>query len=483
MEYSFEFSKAMIYINSQKKTLAEIQKETGCDVILNGGLYNMVTFRPLCHLKADGKVYSTDQYKYWGYGWDNADTQLQMVNSYDGLDNYICCTALVKDGKATSLHYDAAQGGKRGRTAVGTLTDGKTIIFCSKDGTSVAMRPEQLQQHCLVNGWKDAIMLDSGGSSQCITPEGKITSTRKVHNVLCFWLKEEGTKKDNKTQEVVKPMGRKSLGSSGLDLIKSFEGCRLTAYKPVSTEKYWTIGWGHYGSDVTQGMKITQARADELLLQDVADSVSFVNNPVYVPITASLNQNQFDALVSFTFNCGAGNLKTLCANRTAAQIAAKIPAYNKSGGKVLNGLVRRRAAEQALFNKAVGSTDTSIEPTTVKEVQTWLNRTFSSGLTLDGLYGSNTKKALVKALQKELGVTADGIFGAKTKAAVKTLKNGDKGTLVKILQCFLICRKQHVTADGIFGDATEVALKAVQSYYKIDNDGIAGKMTFQALCS
>lgn len=188
MEYGFEFSKARIYINSQKKSLADIQDETGCDVILNGGLYNMITFKPLCHLKADGKVYSKDQYKYWGYGWNGADSKLQMVNSYDALDNYICCTAMVKDGKATSLIYNADQGGVRGRTAIGTK-DGKTVIFCSKDGSAEAMTPEALQKHCLDSGWQDAVMLDSGGSSQCITPEGKITSTRKVHNVLCFWLK------------------------------------------------------------------------------------------------------------------------------------------------------------------------------------------------------------------------------------------------------------------------------------------------------
>lgn len=189
MEYSFEFVKARIYINSQKKSLSAIQKETGCDVIINGGLYNMERFYPLCHLKADGKIYSADQYKYWGYGWNGADTKIQMVNTYGNLDNYICCTALVKDGEATSLHYDSAQGGKRGRTAIGTLPDGKTVIFCSKDGTTDAMTPEKLQQYCLVNGWKDAVMLDSGGSSQCITPKGQITSTRIVHNVLCFWLK------------------------------------------------------------------------------------------------------------------------------------------------------------------------------------------------------------------------------------------------------------------------------------------------------
>lgn len=187
MEYSFEFSKARIYINSQKKTLAAIQKETGCDVVLNGGLYNMATFKPLCHLKADGKVYSTDPYKYWGYGWDNADSKLQMVNDYVALDNYICCTAMVKGGKAVTMYYDAGQAGKRGRTAIGTK-GGKVVIFCSKDGTRDAMTPEALQQYCLKNGWTDAIMLDSGGSSQCITPTGKITSTRKVHNVLCFWF-------------------------------------------------------------------------------------------------------------------------------------------------------------------------------------------------------------------------------------------------------------------------------------------------------
>ena len=272
----------------------------------------------------------------------------------------------------------------------------------------------------------------------------------------------------------------RKLGFAGLSLIKEFEGCRLTAYKPVPTEKYYTIGWGHYGPDVTEGMKITQERADEFLLQDVAESVASVNNPKYCPITASLNQNQFDALVSFTFNCGAGNLKTLCANRTAAEIASKLPLYNKAGGKVLNGLVRRRAAEQALFNTAVLEKELTI--TTIKDVQLWLNRDFKAGLTQDGLYGSRMKTALVKALQKTLGVAADGIYGAKTNAAVKTLKVGSKGTLVKILQCFLICHKQQITADGAFGTKTKDALKAVQTLYKLKADGVAGKQTFSAIC-
>lgn len=474
MEYNFEILKARIYINSQKKSLADIQKETGCDVCINGGLYNMKTFKPLCHLKAAGKVLASDQYKYWGYGWNASDGVLSMVNSYETLDNFICCTALVKDGKATSLFYDPAQGGKRGRSAVGTLPNGKTVIFCSKDGTADAMTPEALQQYCMKQGWKDAIMLDSGGSSQCITPDGKITSTRKVHNVLCFWLKT------NKTQDVNDTMGKKKIGTAGLNLIKSFEGCRLTAYKAVPTEKYWTIGWGHYGSDVKRGDKITQAEADALLVKDVASSVAAVNNPAYCPITASLNQNQFDALVSFTFNCRAASLKTLCKGRTAAQIADKLTAYNKSGGKVLAGLVRRREAEQKLFNTPVETA--TAEPDTVKDVQTWLNRNFSSGLTPDGLYGTQTKRALVKALQKTLGVVADGIYGAKTEAAVKTLKKGSSGKQVEVLQGFLICRKQKLTLNGSYDDQTELAVRTIQGYHRITADGIAGKMTFRALC-
>lgn len=273
----------------------------------------------------------------------------------------------------------------------------------------------------------------------------------------------------------------RKLGYEGLLLIKNFEGCRLTAYKAVPTEKYYTIGWGHYGPDVDEDMVITQKQADALLLKDLEASVACVNNAKHCPITEDLNQNQFDALVSFCFNCGAGNLKKLCANRTASEIASMIPAYNKSGGKVLAGLVRRRAAEQELFNRPVLAEDLVIK--TIKDVQLWLNRDFSAGLMLDGLYGINTKKALVKALQKTLGVSADGIYGKKTDAAVKTLKVGSKGTLVKILQCFMICHKQKITADGIFGSKTELAVRIVQKNYKIDNDGIAGKMTFQALCS
>lgn len=130
---------------------------------------------------------------------------------------------------------------------------------------------------------------------------------------------------------------------TGLNLIKSFEGCRLTAYKDAVG--VWTIGWGHTGN-VYAGQKITQSEADTLLVNDLAKYEAKVDkyNDTY-----SWNQNEFDALVSFAYNIG--NIDQLTANGTRNRdvIANKILEYNKAGGKVLVGLAKRRTAEQGLF--------------------------------------------------------------------------------------------------------------------------------------
>ena len=147
----------------------------------------------------------------------------------------------------------------------------------------------------------------------------------------------------------------KPIGAAGLLLIKNFEGCRLKAYKPVPTEKYWTIGWGHYGPDVKEGQTITQAEADAMLVADCQRFADAVDNPANCPLTAKLNANQRDALISFTFNCGAGCLRTLCRGRSLAQICEAMSRYNLSGGKPLAGLTRRRKAEQTLFNTPVAT--------------------------------------------------------------------------------------------------------------------------------
>lgn len=218
-------------------------------------------------------------------------------------------------------------------------------------------------------------------------------------------------------------MANRKIGQAGRSLIKQYEGCRLAAYK--CSAGVWTIGYGHTAG-VHSGMTITQAQADAYLQQDVAKFEGYVNNPAYVPITANLNQNQFDALVSFAFNLGAGNLRKLCKGRTAAQIARTMPNYNKAAGKVLAGLKRRRAAEQALFNKPVSAAAPA--------------------------QNQNTEDY-----------------------NMKTIKKGSKGNAVKVWQIII-----GVTPDGKFGSGTESTTRDWQESHGLTVDGTVGPMSWKA---
>ncbi len=133
----------------------------------------------------------------------------------------------------------------------------------------------------------------------------------------------------------------------GLSLIKSFEGLRLLAYRDAVG--VWTVGYGATRG-VKAGMSVTKEQAERMLLNDVQRFEPEVERLVQVPLTG----NQWDALVSFTYNLGAANLEssTLLRKLNAgdyAGAAEQFPRWNKAGGKVLPGLVRRREAERVLF--------------------------------------------------------------------------------------------------------------------------------------
>lgn len=135
-----------------------------------------------------------------------------------------------------------------------------------------------------------------------------------------------------------------NIGNKGLDLIKSFEGCRLSAYKcPAGV---WTIGYGRT-QGVYEGMTITQDQADNMLREDVKYYADAVNQ---YQSRFNFNQEEFDSLTSFTYNCGVGSLANVmsCCN-TKQEIAEECKLYNKGGGVVLAGLVRRREEEYKLF--------------------------------------------------------------------------------------------------------------------------------------
>ena len=133
----------------------------------------------------------------------------------------------------------------------------------------------------------------------------------------------------------------------GIDLIKKFEGCRLEAYKcPAGI---WTIGYGHT-KGVKDGMIISREQAKEFLREDLKVYEKAVESCVKVP----LSQNQFDALVSFCYNCGSGALKTSTLLRLLnegkySEAGEQFLRWNKAGGKVLVGLTRRREEEREIF--------------------------------------------------------------------------------------------------------------------------------------
>ena len=182
-----------IYVNTAKRSLSQIQAETGADYIINGTLYNMSTFQPNCHLKVDGNVLYKPNYSVAGYAWnDGADISMDTLPD-PSQRNYIACTPLIVSGKPVSnLIYDPGQGGKRGRTAMGLKGD-RLALYCTKDGGSMARTPETLRDDLAAAGWESAVMLDGGGSSQCWFRGQTIKSTRAVHDLILVYLKGSDT--------------------------------------------------------------------------------------------------------------------------------------------------------------------------------------------------------------------------------------------------------------------------------------------------
>lgn len=147
-------------------------------------------------------------------------------------------------------------------------------------------------------------------------------------------------------------MANFKYSANGLALTKTFESLQLNAYQ--DSVGVWTIGYGHTGPGVQQDLTITADQASIFLAADVAWATTCVNKSV----TAAINQNQFDALVDFTFNLGCASLaqSTLLRMLNDGDLpgaAAQFLRWNRAGGKVLSGLTRRRQAEINLFNTPI----------------------------------------------------------------------------------------------------------------------------------
>ena len=133
----------------------------------------------------------------------------------------------------------------------------------------------------------------------------------------------------------------------GVALIKKFEGCELEAYQ--CSANVWTIGYGHT-KDVEKGDTITKEEAEQMLVDELHEYENYINKYVNV----ALSQNQFDALVSWVYNLGPANLKASTMLKVLndgkyEEVPYQMKRWNKAGGKVLDGLIRRREAEALLY--------------------------------------------------------------------------------------------------------------------------------------
>lgn len=141
------------------------------------------------------------------------------------------------------------------------------------------------------------------------------------------------------------------INAEGLRLLKDWEGCRLKAY--MDGGGIWTIGWGHTGSGVKEGLVWTQAECDAALERDLNNVGAAVTGATK---GVNLNENQFSALVCFAYNVGTGAFKTstLLAMIRAGKLDEALyqfKRWNKINGKVSKGLTARRQAEAELFAK------------------------------------------------------------------------------------------------------------------------------------
>lgn len=157
--------------------------------------------------------------------------------------------------------------------------------------------------------------------------------------------------------------------------------------------------------------------------------------------------------------------------------ATSCPGNNYPFEEIVNGKVINKEVKQE-ETKTIGE---------IATIQNYVNEKYGFNIAVDNIYGNETKKALVKALQIELnqqynkGLAVDGIFGVKSKAGAITVRNGAKGNITYLIQAMLICHSFNIKADGIFGQATENAIKEFQARNSLTADGICGRNTFYAL--
>ena len=216
MIYIGKISKIVHFHNTNRLSINEVKKLMGCDIVINSVFFES-NFKP-CNidLKIDGSIIMDDPYKSYGFAWSKDKADLKMMVSTDAFnqyDNFATCIPLIKDGATLPFECEDIQKTcVAGQTAIATLSDGKTLVFCSLNNNGPLTRP-QLQQYLSSNKFGgatvvDAISFDGGVSCGAITPEWTLNPLnehganvpRVIPYYFCMWVEKENIKMDTSTK-------------------------------------------------------------------------------------------------------------------------------------------------------------------------------------------------------------------------------------------------------------------------------------------
>ena len=358
--------KIQIYQAKGRYTAAQLKSRIGCDYIINGGLYTMATMKPNCKLKVEGIVVESDQWNYMGPVWStpldfsfkNMDPKCNIVEK-----NGIACVCMKYNGTVSDYAIDGAQnnsamGYATSRTAIGKK-DGKIALYIG----NTAMRPRPLFNYLNGLGWSDILMLDGGGSTQGdLGPGKKITSSRKVHNYICIFMKKDS---------VVPPP---DLGD--------FENGKNPYQKPTRTLQYGAVGndvrWAQY----------------QLNVHDVTCDVDGSFGPAML---AAVKKFQANHGLAVDGSCGPDTRNTLAKNHP-----------DDCMSDVEGGENPYPKPTRAIRYYTTGND--------VRWVQFQLNK-FGYNVDIDGSYGPDMVSK-IKEFQSDHGLAVDGSCGPATQAAL-----------------------------------------------------------------
>lgn len=180
-------------------------------------------------------------------------------------------------------------------------------------------------------------------------------------------------------------------------------------------------------------------------------------------------------------NCPAVLVECAFIDSVDVQIVDTLAERKRMGVAIAHGILAYFGITIKAQISGSDSQKTNYKPY-IKKYQSWLNTKYATGLVVDGLYGKNTKKASIKAVQKTIGVTPDGVFGKNTKNALRTVKKGTQGTLVYVVQGLMYCKGFDPKGfDGKYGTNTVGAVKTYQKANGLEADGVVGKNTWVVL--